>query len=79
MSEYVEYIDYAGYLDRQQVLKLLDDLKATKSHVPVNKDSDEAYEIGKALGYQDAMKDVIDLIKGIPAKKREQLKRTVRR
>lgn len=56
----------SGYLQRKQVVQLLKQKIEDLSRIPVSSGDNQGYELGRRLGYVDALKDCVTLIKELP-------------
>lgn len=61
----------SGYIKRDHALKELQQILESKSKIPVGTTDEKGYALGKALGYTDALRDVIGLIKDMPAEEQK--------
>ena len=74
----LDFIDYAGHVETKELLQKLQDEKEQRSQIPVNQGDNEGYNIGKALGITEGLTIAMDIIKNMPKKPREALKRSER-
>lgn len=55
-----------GYLSRSYLLDTLREMIEAKSKIPVSSGENQGYELGHALGYVDALKEVAALVRDLP-------------
>lgn len=55
-----------GYLSRKQLITHLTDRIQAKAVAPVDSGENQGYRLGHSLGYQDAMKEIVQLVKELP-------------
>lgn len=66
-----------GYLNRSSLVEELKARISDESHIPVSDGSNQGYEIGKRLGYVDALKEVVELVKTLPDEQKPKGKRKI--
>lgn len=55
-----------GYLQRKHLVDQLKQRIEAKASAPVETGENQGYRLGHSLGYQDALKEVVQLIKELP-------------
>lgn len=55
-----------GYLSRKQLIDQLRTSAQRAASTPVEAGENQGYRLGHSLGYQDALKEVMQLIKELP-------------
>lgn len=62
----------SGYLQRKHFIAELKNHLEQHSRVPVREGENQGYEIGKHLGYSDALRDVIKMVQQLPEEPKKE-------